>query len=121
MAPEVYEKHPYNQSVDIYSFAICLWQMFSFRQPYQDCCSQDQFEKIIINRNFRPKVQSKWPLPIKLLINCGWSANMKERPSAQMALKLLQKELVALRLGNETELGHNRRRSTFFMHTSKMA
>jgi len=115
MAPEVYKKKPYNQSVDIYSFAICLWEMFSFCAPFNDCKSLDMFENIVINKGYRPQVEEKWPLPIKLLLNRSWSSNMKERPSAENVTAILKKELVALRSGNEAGLDHCKRKSTYVM------
>jgi len=115
MAPEVYKNQPYNQSIDLYSFAHCLWEMFSFSVPYQHINSKELFEKLIINRECRPQIDNKWPLPIKLLLNRAWSANINDRPAAEMALAILRNELVALRPGNETGHHHNKRRSTYVM------
>jgi len=115
MAPEVYKEKPYNQSVDIYSFAMCLWEMFSFCVPFHDCNSLDMFENIAIDKGYRPQIEEKWPLPIKLLLNRCWSSNMKERPTAEIVMAILKNELVASRSGNEAGLDGCKRRSTFVM------
>jgi len=101
MAPEVYKKQPYNQSVDVYSFALCLWEMFSFCKPFQGY-NKELFESLAIKRQCRPPVGNKWPLFIKLLLNRSWSTNVSERPSAQMAAEILENELIALRSGKTT-------------------
>ena len=36
MAPELYSKEKYNEKVDIYSFGIVLYQLFTEREPYAE-------------------------------------------------------------------------------------
>merc|ERR1712183_1116963 len=36
MAPEVAKEQPYNTSVDVYSFAILLWQICTLETPFND-------------------------------------------------------------------------------------
>nr|GFC47583.1 serine/threonine-protein kinase HT1-like [Tanacetum cinerariifolium] len=36
MAPEVIDGKPYDRKCDVYSFAICLWEIYSCDMPYED-------------------------------------------------------------------------------------
>lgn len=36
MAPELYNKEKYNEKVDIYSFGIVLYELFTEREPYAE-------------------------------------------------------------------------------------
>ena len=36
MAPELYSKEKYNEKVDIYSFGIVLYELFTERQAYAE-------------------------------------------------------------------------------------
>lgn len=36
MAPEVLEGKPYNRRCDVYSFGICLWEIYCCAMPYAD-------------------------------------------------------------------------------------
>ncbi|KAG8037910.1 hypothetical protein GUJ93_ZPchr0025g2910 [Zizania palustris] len=41
MAPEVLNGKPYNRSCDVYSFGICLWEMYCCDMPYADLAFTD--------------------------------------------------------------------------------
>ncbi|XVF31192.1 hypothetical protein REPUB_Repub16aG0124400 [Reevesia pubescens] len=48
MAPEVYEE-AYNELVDIYSFGMCILEMFTFEYPYSECTHPAQIYKKVIS------------------------------------------------------------------------
>jgi len=37
MAPEVIRAEYYNNPIDVYSFAITLWEMFTRKRPFKKC------------------------------------------------------------------------------------
>ncbi|XP_010497731.1 PREDICTED: putative mitogen-activated protein kinase kinase kinase 7-like [Camelina sativa] len=37
MAPEVLEGRAYNRKCDVYSFGVCLWEIYCCDMPYADC------------------------------------------------------------------------------------
>lgn len=47
MAPELYEQD-YNELVDIYSFGLCVLEMFTVEMPYRKCTSVAQIYKKVI-------------------------------------------------------------------------
>jgi WNK lysine deficient protein kinase len=44
MAPELYEEK-YNELVDIYSFGMCMIEMFTLEFPYSECSNPAQIYK----------------------------------------------------------------------------
>ncbi|GLU11978.1 hypothetical protein SLE2022_286910 [Rubroshorea leprosula] len=44
MAPELYDEH-YNELVDVYSFGMCVLEMFTSEYPYSECANPAQIYK----------------------------------------------------------------------------
>lgn len=65
------------------------------------------------NGESRPRLDEKWSVPLKLLIKKCWAKDWKERYQFQQVTKILRKECVHVREGDESGLEHQRRRSTF--------
>lgn len=84
MAPEVASDLPYNKAVDVYSFAILLWELCSLEKPFQGYSSQKHLKDVIIGGE-RPKMDyahtALWPVSLQWLMKCGWSADASKRPS----------------------------------------
>ena len=53
MAPEIYEEN-YNHKVDIYSFGMCLLELFTGQIPYNECTVVPQIWKKV-NDNIKPE------------------------------------------------------------------
>ena len=82
MAPEILKSSPfYDEKVDVYSFAILLWEMLTQRQPYKDM-TQDQMVLAIIEHGLRPEIKPEYGPPklIELITKC-WSEKPSDRPS----------------------------------------
>lgn len=112
VAPEVAREEPYNMSCDAYSFAILFWQMLALETPFALYGIAD-IKARVHHGDFRPKVDPSWSLPIQLLLKRSWSSNWKERYTFENITKILRKEVVRIRSGDDTGLEHNTRRSTF--------
>jgi len=48
MAPEVALRKPYNEKVDVYSFAILLWQMLSGMELYLDVACANFVDQVVL-------------------------------------------------------------------------
>ena len=46
MAPELFGKGKYNEKVDIYSFGIVLYQLFTEREPYAEEIKRFDSQKV---------------------------------------------------------------------------
>lgn len=49
MAPDMYEDRPYDESVDVYAFGMCLLEIFTQEIPYSECNNPAQIYKKVIN------------------------------------------------------------------------
>lgn len=81
MAPEVALRKRYNLSVDVYSFAILLWEIFSLEKPF-DGYSEQQHMSFVVQRGFRPKIETlrSWPEGMRTLVQRCWDQDMNKRP-----------------------------------------
>ena len=81
MAPELLRSKPnYDEKVDVYSFAVLLWEMLTLQEPYKGM-TQDQVVMGVIDRGIRPALPSHFGPPglVKLIQQC-WSEDPADRP-----------------------------------------
>eukprot|EP00980_Cylindrotheca_fusiformis_P016695 scaffold5024_cov136-Cylindrotheca_fusiformis.AAC.24 len=45
MAPDMYEENPYDEKVDVYSFGMCMLEIFTKEIPYRECSNPAQIYK----------------------------------------------------------------------------
>ena len=82
MAPEVALRKPYNEKVDVYSFAILLWQMLSGESPYVDLTRQAYMQQVVIGgeRLSIVPIMARAPIGVVRLIERCWHADHTQRP-----------------------------------------
>lgn len=120
MSPEVARSEPYNLSADVYSFGLLLWQVCSLDLPYDGMNRQDHSE-LVVHGNERPPLDSSWSTPLRILMKRAWEPDPGVRPSMDSIYKILKREILSLRDGDDTGLEHYNRRSTFVLGRESMA
>jgi len=120
MAPEVARSEPYNLTADVYSFGLLLWQVCSLDLPYDGMNRQDHSE-LVVHGNERPPLDSSWSTPLRILMKRAWEPDPGVRPSMDSIYKILKREILSLRDGDDTGLEHYSRRSTFVIGRESMA
>ena len=80
MAPEVMLCREYNEKVDVYSFAVILWQMATGKIPY-DGATKDEFIKFVGKKGYRPELSNHWPKSFKDLLVACWNPDFILRPA----------------------------------------
>ncbi|EAY19177.1 TKL family protein kinase [Trichomonas vaginalis G3] len=80
MAPEVFSSNDYTNKVDIYSFAILLWELISEERPYKGY-SAPQLIAAVCTKNERPPIPKKCTTKLKNLLTQCWHKNPKLRPT----------------------------------------
>mmetsp|Transcript_17663 Transcript_17663/g.43008 ORF Transcript_17663/g.43008 Transcript_17663/m.43008 type:complete len:801 (+) Transcript_17663:296-2698(+) len=108
MAPEVALDKGYNKSVDVYSFGILLWEIFSMEKPFKGYCSKKHM-KCVIEGGERPKIDHHLPINLQWLLKSCWSPNPEDRPSFDTARSILSDVLDEL---SKTKSERSRSRST---------
>lgn len=91
MAPEVATQKSYNETVDVYSFCILMWQMFKMETPF-DGYNMSMFQKKVVAGGSRPAPDPKWPTEIVSMLRRGWG-DAKQRPSMEHICEVLRNEI----------------------------
>eukprot|EP00922_Rhytidocystis_sp_ex-Travisia-forbesii_P022643 GHVS01033141.1.p1 GENE.GHVS01033141.1~~GHVS01033141.1.p1 ORF type:complete len:769 (-),score=275.73 GHVS01033141.1:115-2421(-) len=93
MAPEVFEGRPYNEKVDVYSYAIVLYEILTCTVPYQDLShSPVHIGMSVVNGN-RPDIgclPPDCPKPLRRLMEACWDPRAEHRPSFRSILAVLK-------------------------------
>ena len=84
----------YNESCDVYSFGIILWEMISCRLAFGAMEKKD-FMSRIIERDERPPISSQTPANLAMLLRKCFSWNSGARPTLPCIEKELQNVLLA--------------------------
>lgn len=65
MAPEMLQEREYNEKADVYSFGICVWEMYTMQSPYagQFNCLEEFIEAIVVDEE-RPVSFTALPLTL---------------------------------------------------------
>eukprot|EP00522_Entomoneis_paludosa_P008763 CAMPEP_0172447510 /NCGR_PEP_ID=MMETSP1065-20121228/6810_1 /TAXON_ID=265537 /ORGANISM="Amphiprora paludosa, Strain CCMP125" /LENGTH=597 /DNA_ID=CAMNT_0013198831 /DNA_START=47 /DNA_END=1840 /DNA_ORIENTATION=- len=91
MAPELALSKPYNESCDVYSFGILLWQILAVEKPLEIYAhNRDLFGTKVFHKGVRPQPAAWWPRELKTLLRSAWDANMFARPTMEQVSNTLQ-------------------------------
>jgi len=88
MAPEVASRSPYNHKADVYSFGIMLWELVTFRKPFEKMNREEYYEKVVYGGH-RPEITKKFPNDLAKLIRDCWNIDPQERPTFQSVVLAL--------------------------------
>jgi serine/threonine protein kinase len=84
MANEVALNLHYDQSVDVFSFGILLWEMCTTEKPYQGYSNGKHMNLVVLGGE-RPHMDvghtMHWPSGLQQLMTRCWSADFHKRPS----------------------------------------
>jgi len=90
-APEVLLGKPYNESVDVYSFALCVWEMITGLEPYLHVQTWDQLVQEVAYKEIRPEIPKSCPSDLAALLKQCWSGEPKKRPSFAQIIAHLER------------------------------
>ncbi|KAL3526429.1 hypothetical protein ACH5RR_011085 [Cinchona calisaya] len=89
MAPEVLNGNPYNRKCDVYSFGICLWEIYCCEMPYPDL-SFSEVTSAVVRQNLRPEIPRCCPGSLANVMKRCWDANPDKRPEMDEAVSMLE-------------------------------
>jgi serine/threonine protein kinase len=93
MAPEVAKESPYNNSVDVYSFGILLWELCSGDKPFYGYSSGKHMQQVVIGGERPPmtwQYTAHWPANLQWLMHRCWSPFPVIRPTFAVIKQTLQ-------------------------------
>ncbi|OMP05097.1 hypothetical protein COLO4_09056 [Corchorus olitorius] len=89
MAPEVLDGKPYNRKCDVYSFGICLWEIYCCDMPYADL-SFAEVSSAVVRQNLRPEIPRCCPSSLASIMRKCWDGHPERRPDMDEVVRLLE-------------------------------
>lgn len=80
MAPEACTGLSYNEKVDVYSFALVLWQICALRKPFAGM-TEAQHYRDVVQGGVRPPLDARWHPQLVHLLQACWHVHPDARPS----------------------------------------
>ncbi|KAK3041783.1 hypothetical protein RJ639_000299 [Escallonia herrerae] len=89
MAPEVFSQNSYDRKCDVYSFGICLWEIYCCAMPYPNLGPLEQASAVVY-KNLRPEIPRCCPSSLANLMKRCWNADPKRRPEMEEVVQTLE-------------------------------
>ena len=95
MAPEVFRGIPYNETCDVYSFGLILWQCLELVPPFNSF-DLKKMESKVYNGKETPKLNTRWSERLRKLFQNCWSRDFEKRHCCERVMDILKEEIAEL-------------------------
>lgn len=89
IAPEMLQQRPYNEMVDVWAFAVMLFEILTRLAPWH-ALSQLSFERMELSETYRPQMPEWTPFLYKRLTDRCWETEPFKRPTFEQILEKLK-------------------------------
>jgi serine/threonine protein kinase len=89
MAPEVFRHEDYNETVDVYSYAMIFYYLLKGKPPWANVNGMVAVKKAALEAD-RPIVPREWDLRLSSLLQECWDENRRSRPTFTRILEVLE-------------------------------
>ncbi|TMW86577.1 hypothetical protein EJD97_021195 [Solanum chilense] len=89
MAPEVLSEVSYDHKCDVYSFGICLWEMYTCLDPYPEHISRSKISHQLY-KDRRPEIPKCCPTALSDIMKKCWDVKPQNRPEMKEVLQMLE-------------------------------
>lgn len=104
MAPEVFKRLNYDEKVDVWSYGMVVWALFSEKKLFPELRNdndnlKEHFEKLIKDEDYRPEIPQEWQEEEKMkkisemIKKCWNSKEPAKRPSFEEIVNILSPPL----------------------------
>jgi|UPI00048F588D serine/threonine protein kinase len=90
VAPEIFRGEQYNETVDVYSFGIVLWELFCQKKPHKKYDAQ-HIPYLVAEKQLRPQLPQHLPPTLNGLIQECWDETPAKRPNFNRIVGELKK------------------------------
>jgi len=80
MAPEVLLNKEYDESADLYSYGLVLWELLTGQNPYPNIKTYSTMVEEVCKAHSRPPIPADCPPGLKALIQACWDEEPSKRP-----------------------------------------
>jgi len=94
MAPEVMMFREFNESSDVYSFGIVLWEILTRQEPFSQFRALDEFRQAVCVRHERPIIPPDTLDSLRRLIERCWDKDPTRRPTFREIVVALEHIIV---------------------------
>lgn len=102
-APEMLRDEPITEKVDVYSFAVLIWEIYTGKLPWSDKSCAQMVHTVAITHS-RPPIPADCPKKLAELMTKCWAPAPEARPAfqeVQVLLKEIQEELKSIASATE--------------------
>eukprot|EP00053_Salpingoeca_punica_P018620 m.183210 g.183210 ORF g.183210 m.183210 type:complete len:1272 (-) comp17471_c0_seq2:580-4395(-) len=89
MAPEVIQRKKYGPGIDVYSFGIILWEVYTRKEPFFEVSGPSNVLFRAVQSGVRPTIPNRCPTVYKCLMEACWSNRVKDRPPFSSIVEII--------------------------------
>jgi len=93
MAPEVLLAEEIESKLDVYAFALVMWEVLTRQDLFSEYTDREIFTEDIARKGIRPPID-KIPPVLKAILIKSWDRNPDVRPTFEELIELLRKALI---------------------------
>lgn len=87
MAPEMFMISQYDHKIDVYAYAMILYEILTYNVPFKSVAPVD-LVRLVCQRGERPPLPSNTPTFLRTLINKCWNNDPQKRPEMEEVYQL---------------------------------
>ena len=99
---EIFRGEKYDETVDVYSFGIVLWELFCQKKPHRNYQAQ-HIPYLVAEKGLRPDLPKHLPPTLTELIKSCWDEQPKNRPRFTHIVKQLVKAQSEVKQGDAVD------------------
>jgi serine/threonine protein kinase len=90
VAPEVLLGNRFSESCDVYSFAIILWELIAWQEPFPNLTSKAVMQQVA-TKELRPTIPRDCPESLREILSRSWKQRPEDRATFPEVVRMLER------------------------------